>query len=70
MLKRALREEGENFVLLNMSDSHSMPSLTSASTNEMAFDVGSLETLKFRYASILAQIEIVSCFQNDVEPLF
>jgi hypothetical protein len=28
------------------------------------------EGAKFRFASVLAQIEISSCFRNDVEPLF
>ena len=28
------------------------------------------EGILFRFASVLAQIEIASCFRNDVEPLF
>jgi hypothetical protein len=47
-----------------------MLSLASASSNNTVFDVGSPGLLKFRYTSILSQIEIASWFHNDVEPLF
>ena len=33
-------------------------------------DTGDGELAQFRFASVLAQIELSSCFRNDVEPLF
>ncbi len=49
-----------------MSDTDSMP----LSPNEIRYDHGLFEVAKFRFCSILAQIEIASCFRNDIEPLF
>ena len=63
-----------------MSDTDSMPSLVTISPPPMdhntesptrrSYNFGELEVAKFRFCSILAQIEIASCFRNDIEPLF
>jgi hypothetical protein len=49
-----------------------MPPLVSFSGNLTGFEVGEVD--KHLYASTLArtlaQIEVVSCFRNDIEPLF
>ena len=50
-----------------MSDS--MPSLQTVSS-ESHYDYGSEDLIRFRFCSLLAQIEIASCFRNDVELLF
>ncbi len=56
--------------LAAMSETASMPSLHTGSSVETQFDSGSAELLKFRYSSVLVQIEITWSFRNDVEPLF
>ena len=53
-----------------MNDNNSMPSLQTDISEEVVYDYGSCDLVKFRHCSILAQIEIASCFRNDVEPLF
>ena len=52
--------------VLAMSDS--MPSLQTASSIDTRYDHGSEDVIRF--CSLLAQIEIASCFRNDTEPLF
>lgn len=48
-----------------------MPSLhTDSSTNDTYYDYWSADLVKLRHCSILAHIEIASCFRNIVEPLF
>ena len=53
-----------------MEDVTSIPSLHSDDSIKTHYDHGSEDLIKFRYCSILVQIEIASCFRNDVEPLF
>jgi hypothetical protein len=53
-----------------MRDNKTILSLISASSTDSAFEVGSPELFKFRYTRILSQIEIASCFRNDVKALF
>jgi len=47
-----------------------MPSLQTDILEEAIYDYGSRELVKSHYCSVMAQIEIASCFRNDVEPLF
>jgi hypothetical protein len=51
-----------------MSETNSIPSLQSDTTVETVYDYGSRDLVKFRFCNILAQIELASCFRNDVEP--
>jgi len=54
-----------------MSDNDSMPPLqTDIFDRPCTYDYGSRELVKFRYCSIMAQIEIASCFRNDVEEFY
>ena len=53
-----------------MSEVTSVPSLHSDDSIETHYDKGSEDLRKFRFCSVLAQIEIASCFRNDIEPLF
>ena len=52
-----------------MSEVTTIPSLESDASIATHYDQPT-ELLKFRYCSVLAQIEIASCFRNDIEPLF
>jgi len=47
-----------------------MPPLETISPPARNFDHGEHEVARFCFCSILAQIELSSCFRNDVEPLF
>jgi hypothetical protein len=42
----------------------------SNSSQDTNFDSGSPDLAKFRYAGILAQIEVISCFRDDFKSLF
>lgn len=53
-----------------LEDVTSIPSLHSDDSVLTHYDHGSEDLIKFRYCSVLAQIEIASCFRNDAEPLF
>ena len=48
----------------------SMPSLESISTSDVVVEESLSEREKFRVSSVLASIEIASCFRSDKEPLF
>ena len=43
-----------------------MPSLQTVSSDSR-YDYGSEDLIRFQFCSLLAQIEIASCFRNDVE---
>ena len=47
-----------------------MPSLVPIVTQDLMLEPVSRERERFRLSSVLAQIEIASCFRSDEEPLF
>jgi len=47
-----------------------MPTLESTALETETGEKRSLERERFKLASVLAQIEIASCFRNTQEPLF
>lgn len=53
-----------------MEDITTIPSVAADEAITTNYDNGSEDLIRFRYCSVLAQIEIASCFRNDIEPLF